>query len=212
MWLLDIILISLWLAAWVWAFLSWSDSLYKLFLGLIIGFLMYLVIAGQVQVVNLLPSSQYDVYQIFLSKNATLILTLLLLFVPILGIFFMLNSRLSFQTRPKSISQLLLWLLLPIFLIGMIAYLAEGSILSGSAMWQSVFRFLEGSGIYNIFKTLPWGIFLLLAFVIFYKSIFLLIWAFFVWLWQEVISSYFKNWDEDKKTKKKLWNEEDSKE
>jgi len=208
MWILDIILLILGSLAGMWAFLSWSDSLYKLFLGLIIGFLMYLVIAGQVQVVNLLPSSQYDGYQIFLSKNATLILTLLLLFVPILGIFFMLNSRLSFQTRRKSISQLLLWLLLPIFLIGIIAYLAEGSILSGSAMWQAVFSFLEGSGIYNIFKTLPWGIFLLLAFVILYKSIFLLIWAFFLWLWKEVISSYFKNWDEDKKAKKKLWEED----
>jgi hypothetical protein len=203
--ILDIILLMLWALAWVWAFISGSDSLYKLFLWLIIWFLMYLVVAGQVELVNLLSPSQYDGYQNFLANNSTFTLTFFLLFVPILWIFFMLNSRLSFSTRPKSISQLLLGLLLPIFLIGMIAYLAEGSILSNSAMWQAVFSFLENSWIYNVFKKLPWGIFLLLAFVIFYKSIFLLIWAFFVWLWNEVIKSYFTNWDNDKKKEKHAW-------
>jgi len=147
MWILDIILIILWALAWVWAFLSWSDSLYKLFLGLIIGFLMYLVVAGQVELTRHISISEYDGYQIFLSNNATGLLTLLLLFVPILWIFFMLNRRLIFTTHPKSISQLLLGLLLPIFLIWMISYLAEGSILSESAMWQKVFDFLESSGI-----------------------------------------------------------------
>lgn len=203
MWILDIILLILWALAWVWAFLSGSDSLYKLFLGLIIWFLMYLVVAAQVEITWYLSPAQYDGFQSFLANNATFTLTLLLLCVPILWIFFMLNSRLRFITRPKSISQLLLGLLLPIFLIGMIAYLAEWSVLSQSAMWQAVFSFLEWSWIYNIFKKLPWGIFILLAFVIFYKSIFLLIWAFFIWLWKEVISSYFKNWDNKKKENSK---------
>jgi len=130
MWILDIILIILWALAWVWAFLSWSDSLYKLFLGLTIGFLMYLVVAGQVELTRYLSPSEYDGYQSFLSNNATWLLTALLLFVPILWIFFMLNRRLIFTTHPKSISQLLLWLLLPIFLVWMISYLAEGSIFS----------------------------------------------------------------------------------
>lgn len=200
MWFLDILLLCLWAAAWVWAFLSGSDSLYKLFLGLIIGFLMYLVLAGQVEITRYLSPSEYDWYQVFLAENATWLLTLLLLFVPILGLFFMLNSRLSFASKPKSVSQLLLWLLLPIFLIGMISYLAEGSILSESVMWQKVFSFLEGSGIYNIFRKLPWGIFLLLLFLVFYKSLFLIIFAFFAWLWNDIIKLYFKSWNEKNKT------------
>jgi len=203
MWILDIILLALWTLAGTGAFLSWSDSLYKLFLGLVIWFLMYLVVAGQVEIVTHLSPSQYDGFQNFLANNATWVLTLLLLFVPILGIFFMLNSRLSFRSRPRSISQLLLWLLLPIFLIGMIAYLAEGSVLSRSAMWQAVFDFLENSWIYNVFKKLPWVIFLLLWFVVFYKSIFLIIIAFITWLWREVIVQYFKSWDEEKKKQAK---------
>ena len=200
MWILDIVLLLLWAGAWVWAYLSGSDSLYKLFLGLIIGFLMYLVVAGQVEITTYLSPSEYDGYQIFLADNATFLLTMLLLLVPILGLFFMLNSRLSFTTQAKSISQLLLWLLLPIFLVGMISYLAEGSILSESAMWQKVFSFLEGSGIYNIFRKLPWGIFLLLWFLVFYKSLFLILFAFFAWLWNDIIKLYFKSWNEKEKT------------
>jgi len=199
MWILDIILIVLWALAGIWAFLSGSDSLYKLFLGLIIWFLMYLVVAWQVELTRFLSVSEYDGYQVFLANNATGLLTLLLLFVPILWIFFMLNRRLIFVTKPKSISQLLLWLLLPIFLVGMISYLAEGSILSESAMWQWVFSFLESSGIYNIFRKLPWWIFLLLAFLIFYKSIFLLLAAFCLWFWNNIIGQYFKSWKSSEK-------------
>ena len=208
MWLLDIILLILGSLAGIWAYLSGSDSLYKLFLGLVIWFLMYLVVATQVEVTTIISPAKYDGYQTFLAENSTLLLTGLLLFVPILGLFFMLNSRLSFATRPKSISQLLLWLLLPIFLIGMISYLAEWSILSQSAMWQGVFSFLESSWIYNIFRKLPWGIFLLLAFVVFYKSIFLLLWAFFMWIWKEIILNYVKDWK--KKEKKSSSSEEDN--
>jgi len=160
---------------------------------------MYLVVAGQVEITTYLSPAEYDGYQTFLANNATWLLTLLLLFVPILGIFFMLNKRLIFTTRPKSISQLLLGILLPIFLIGMISYLAEGSILSESVMWQKVFEFLEWSGIYNVFRKLPWGIFLLLWFLVFYKSLFLLMIAFFIWLWNDVIKLYFQSWDEKKK-------------
>lgn len=210
MWLLDIILLVLWALAWVGAFLSWSDSLYKLFLGLIIGFLMYLVVAGQIEITYFLSPSQYDGYQIFLADNATWILSLMLFFIPILWIVFMLNSRLSFATQSRSISQLLLWLLLPIFLIWMISYLAEGSILSESAMWQQVFNFLESSGIYNIFRALPWWIFLILGFIIFYKSIFLLLIAFLIWLWREVIAQYFRSWNKHQKEQeiKKLQEED----
>jgi len=69
---------------------------------------MYLVVAGQVEMTLMLSPALYDGYQSFLSNNATGVLTCLLLLVPILGIFFMLNPRLVFVTREKSISQILL--------------------------------------------------------------------------------------------------------
>jgi len=206
--LLDIILLILGWLAWVGAFLSWSDSLYKLFLWLCIWFLMYVVVALQVEITGFLSPSSYDWYQNFLANNATGLLTSLLFWVPILWIVFMFNSRLSFATRPKSISQLLLWLLLPIFLIWMISYLAEGSILAESVMWQKVFEFLEWSGIYNIFRKLPWGIFLLLGFLIFYKSLFILAYSFIMWLWTEVILQFFRSWKDEREKMNKEREEE----
>lgn len=211
---LDIILICLWTAAGAGAFLSGSDSLYKLFLGLIVWFLMYLVVACQVELTRHLSPAHLDGYQKFLSLHSTSILSLLLLLIPILGIFFMLNPRLKIVTKARSLSQILLWLLLPVFLIGILSYLANGSILTESAMWQKVFSFFQGSGLYNIFQKLPWGIFLLLAFLVFYKSLFLLLIAFFTWFWREVILQFFKSWNEEKKLQRKsfFWRSDEERE
>jgi hypothetical protein len=74
----------------------------------------------------------------------------------------MFHPRLIIETKPKSISQLLLGLLLPIFLIGILSLLENSSILSDSQAWKKIFSFFSGSGLYQIFQTLPWGIFLLL--------------------------------------------------
>lgn len=197
--LLDIILLCLWLAAWVGAFLWWSDSLYKLFLGLIIWFLSYLVVSYQIEITTYLSPTLLDWYQKFLSEHSIGILSLALLSIPLLGVLFMLHPRIIIETRPKSSSQLLLGLLLPIFLIGILSLLSDSSILSDSNSWKKVFDFFEGSGLYQIFQKLPWGIFLILAFLIFYKSIFLLLSAFCTWLWKDVISHFFKDWKEKHK-------------
>lgn len=199
---LDIILLLLGLIAGVWAFLNGSDALYKLFLGLIIGFLMYWLVAGQAEVLQYIPSSQYDGYQVFLSKYDTSVLSFLLFLIPVLGLIFMLNTRLIFKTREKSLSQILLGLLLPVFLVGILANLSEGSILSQSPFWQKIFNFFENSGIYKIFTALPWGIFLLLIFLVFYKSIFILLYSFGLWLYREVFMGFFRSWNEEKKLQK----------
>lgn len=201
--LLDIILLSLWLAAWAWAFLSWSDSLYKLFLWLIIWFLTYLVISYQIEITTYLSPALLDGYQSFLSRNSIWILTFALLGIPTLWLIFMFHPRLIIETKSKSIFQLLLWLLLPIFLIWILSLLENSSILSDSQAWKKVFSFFSSSWLYGIFQKLPWWIFLLLWFLIFYKSIFLLLSAFIVWLWKDVISHYFKDWKKSRRYKMK---------
>jgi hypothetical protein len=192
--LLDIVFLCLWLAAWVGAFLRWSDSLYKLFLWLIIWFLTYLVISYQVEITSYSSPALLDWYQSFLSKHSVWVLSMALLTIPLLGLIFMFHPRLIIETKPKSISQLVLWLLLPIFLIGILSLLESSSILSDSQAWGKVFDFFSGSWLYGIFQELPWGIFLLLWFLIFYKSILLLLAAFIMWLWRDVISHYFRDW------------------
>ncbi len=203
--LLDILLLLGWLAAGFLSFSSGTDSLYKLFLWLIIGFLVYALIASQVELTEILSPSQYNTYQDFLASHRTGVLTLALLMVPFLGMFFMLHRRISFHSVARSPSHLLLGLLLPIFLIGILAFLGSGSLLWEHPTWQRIFDFFSGSGIYKLFQTLPWAIFALLMFLIFYKTLFVLLIAFFTWLWTEVISQFFKSWNEEKKL---LWKPE----
>ena len=210
MWILDLILLSLGIFAGVGAFLTGSDSLYKLFLGLIVGFLLYLVVSCQIEVTNFLSPALLNSYQSFLAKHATGVLSFSLLMIPILGLIFMLYSGLKIRTRKKSITQLLLGLLLPIFLIGIFAHLADGSILSESEAWKKIFNFLGQSGLFQVFHKLPGWIFLLLGFLIFYKSLFLLVMAFFAWFFKHVILQYFTSWKKwDKKSSPEKVEEED---
>lgn len=193
-WILDIFLIILGLAAGVGSFVSGRDSLYKLFLGLTIGFLSYLVLSYQIELWNMISPSQLNEYQLFISTHATAVLSTMLLSIPVLWIIFMLNSRISIESYKWSPSHIMLWLLLPIFLIGILANLSSGSILSGNSFWKLVFIFFENSILFQTFQKLPWVIFLLLGFLVFYKSLFLITFAFGQWLYRDVILEIFRGW------------------
>jgi hypothetical protein len=207
--ILDIFLLWLWLLAWLGGYFSWADSLYKFFLGLITGFLMYLVVYYQILALDCVNPRNFDSYQNFLAKYKTSLLSLLLLLTPLLGMIFMLNPRLKFQTKTKSISQILLWLLLPTFLVWLLAFLSKGSILSESETWRKIFDYFSGSGLYKTFESLPWAIFLLLLFLIFYKSLFILLYSFFLWIYREVFLGFFRSWNEEKKLRNAAKHEEE---
>ena len=196
MYYLDIILLIWGLIAGLASYSSWKDSLYKLFLWLIIGFLLYALVETQVALSYKTAISEKNSYQIYLWLHSTGILSTLLFSVPILWIFFMLHPRFSIKSYRKSPSHILLWLLLPIFLIGILAFLWDGSLLQENSTWKRVFSFFEQSFIYRIFMALPWAIFALLWFLIFYKTLFILLVALLKWIYNEVILQFFRSWKE----------------
>lgn len=199
---LDILLLWAGGAAWIFSFLSGTDSLYKLFFGLIIGFLMYALVSAQVDLVERLSPAEMNSYQYFLSKNSTWVLSVLLIFVPILWVFFMLTSRLSILTRAKKFSHILLWLLLPIYLIGVLSFLWDGSLLSEHPTWKRIFAFFETSKIYGIFKTFPWALLALLAIIAFYKVFFTIAINFCIWFYHDIIKEFFRSWKEKQEQKR----------
>ena len=202
---LDWILILCWFMVWIWAFLSGKDSLYKLFLGLIIGFLVYTLIESQIALVQTKAIADRDSYELFLSTHTTSILTVLLLAVPIFGIFFMLHPRLYILTYKKSPSQLLLGILLPFFLVGILAYLGKESLLTQSDTWVKIFDFFAWSFIYQVFTNLPWAIFALLLFLLLYKTLFILLLAFSLWIYRDVIPEIFSSWKHRKRYEDIWW-------
>lgn len=202
---LDIALIICWFFIGIWAYLSGKDSLYKLFLGLIIAFLVYTLAESQIIITQSKNIAERDSYEIFLSLHATTILTILLMCVPIFGIFFMLHPRLYILTYKKSPSQLLLGILLPFFLVGILAYLWKESLLTQSQTWNRVFDFFATSFIYQVFEKLPWAIFALLIFLLLYKTLFILLIAFWTWLYRDVFPELFWSWKKQKITHKEWW-------
>ena len=202
---LDGILIFFGFIIWIWAFLSGKDSLYKLFLGLIIGFLVYTLIESQIALVQTKAIADRDSYELFLSTHTTTVLTLMLLAVPVFGIFFMLHPRLYILTYKKSPSQLLLGILLPFFLVGILAYLGKESLLTQSDTWVKIFEFFSWSFIYQVFTKLPWAIFALLIFLLLYKTLFILLVAFSLWIYRDVIPELFSSWKKRKRVKEGWW-------
>ncbi|MCH8518207.1 hypothetical protein LAT59_00375 [Candidatus Gracilibacteria bacterium] len=196
--ILDIILITCGFLIGVGAFLSGKDSLYKLFLGLIIGFLAYTLAESQIALMQTKTIAERDSYEIFLSAHVTSILTALLLLVPVFGIFFMLHPRLYILTYKKSPSQLLLGILLPFFLVGILAYLGKESLLTQNDVWNRIFDFFASSFIYQVFEKLPWAIFALLLFLLLYKTLFILVVSFGLWLYRDVIPEIFASWSRRK--------------
>lgn len=199
--LLDIILIFLGLSAGIGSFITGTDTLFKLFFGLIIGFLSYLVVSYQIELTSYIDEKIWDGYQSFLAEHALLILSIGIILIPIMWLFFMLQQRLSIYIHEKSPSHLLLGILLPFFLIGILANLAGGEILQKSEIWKKIFDFFSESLLFQTFQKLPWAIFLLLWFLIFYKSLFLILIAFAQWIYKVVFPEFFRGW-KDKKTKK----------
>lgn len=202
--ILDILLLAAGCSAGVFSFLSGNDSLHKLFLGLVIGFLTYALISTQVDLAEALSIAERNSYQNFLLENTTGILTFTLLLVPFLGLVTMLSPKLKIITSPKSFSHILLWLMLPLFLVGILSFLWDGSLLSDNPTWSRIFSFFEASAIYGVFKTLPWALFALLWFLIFYKTIFSICINFCIWFYHDVIKVFFKSWKESRK-KKTAW-------
>lgn len=206
---LDILLLWSWLTAGVFSFVSWRDSLHKLFLGLIIGFLMYALVSSQVELTEHLSPSQYNSYQNFLAQNSTWVLSLLLIFVPIIGIFVMLSSRITIHTEAKKLSHILLGLLLPIYLIWIMSFLWNGSLLSENVTWRRIIDFFESSQIYQIFETFPWALFALLWLIAFYKVFFTIAINFCIWFYQDIIKEFFRSWREKKEQKQSEEEHED---
>lgn len=197
--ILDILLLAAGCSAWVFSFLSWNDSLHKLFLGIIIGFLMYALVSTQIDLALALNQAELNSYQNFILSHATGILSFMLTFVPVLWVLCMLSTRLKIETKARNFSHLLLGLLLPIFLIGILSFLGDGSLLAESPTWMRVFGFFETSSIYKIFQTLPWAIFALLAFLVFYKTFFMVCLNFSIWLYHQVFMEFFKSWKDERK-------------
>ncbi len=200
---LDILLFLLGLSVGVWSYFSWRDSLYKLFIWLVIGFLSFLVVSYQIHISELTHGIELRAYDRFLLEHKAGILNILFFCVPTLGIFFMLHPRIIIETRPKSISHILLGMILPFFMMWMIYHTQSSFILGEHFLWNAV----RESFLYGLFEYISGLMFYLIAVFICYKFLFLALLEFAKWIKNDCMAILFASWG--RKKKRRIDEEED---
>ena len=189
-WLHDLIIIASSILIWFAFALFFADKLFKFYIGIIIGFLLFIAFNCQIDVLENLYGRELSGWQNFLVKNKDIILNVLWLLVPVLWILFALNPFKKWGFFPS----LLLGSMLPLFLLGALWYIAANSVVD-IPLLDSVLDLLKNSSLLAFLRDNSHYIFLALLFLIFYKAIFALLWAFALWLWNTIRTALFGEWN-----------------
>lgn len=170
-----------------------TDKLYKFYIGLIIWFLLYLVFNCKIALLEYWDPEKFSAFENFLMSNKDFVLSLLTGLIPLLWFLFWVFSN---PLKNNRLFSFLLWLLAPIFWLGLLAYIGNSSVIE---LWflKDFLNYLQNSSIVNFFKNNSHYIFYLLLFLLFWRFIFLILFAileaFFRWLFSR------ENIDDDKR-------------
>lgn len=159
-----------------------TDKLYKFYLGLIMGFLLYLVFNLKITLLEYSDPLDFSAFESFLFWNKDFVLSLLTWFIPLLWFLFWVFSN---PLSNNKIFSLLLGLLAPIFWLALLAYIWQSSVID---LWfiNDFMRVMQHSSIIDLFKNNSHYIFYIILFLLFWRFIFILLFAvleaFFQWL------------------------------
>ncbi len=192
----DYIIIFSALSSGVLFLLFWESMLYKYYLWVIVAFLLYLVFNFELQLLDTKSLESLNSFETFLRTNKQLVLTLCVIWIPLLGLLSSINQSITFHGRNSKIGVFLFGFLLPIFLIGILAYIGE-TLFIQLPFLSEILHFLQGSFFYEFFRTHLSTITISVLFLIFYKSIFLLVHAFCSYVFWIIKEEFW--WGDDKK-------------
>lgn len=167
-----------------------SNALYKLYLGIIIGFLLFLFFNAQINVLENIFVRELNPFQVFLVKNKEFILTLSIAAIPLLGILSAINRSFSFHGKNNSYALMIFGMALPFVFTALLSYIAE-NLYTPLAFLTDMLKFFQNSFFYDFFtQHIAWVIVGLLFFI-FYKAIFLLIYAFLEYIYTILRDEFF---------------------
>ena len=189
-WLHDLIIIASSILIWLAFALFFADKLFKFYLGIIIGFLLFIAFNCQIDVLENLYWRELNGWQNFLVQNKEMILNVLWILIPFLWLFFALNPFKKWWFY----STLAMWTLLPLFLLGALWYIAANSVVDIPFL-NNILQLLQDSALLAFLRENSQYIFLSLLFLIFYRAIFALLWAFLLWLFHAIWTALFGEWN-----------------
>ncbi len=189
----DFSILSIWIIFGILFLFLGTDKLYKFYIWLIVGFLLYLVFNFKISLLEYWNPADFSAFENFLVSNKDFVLGCLTWLIPLLWFLFWVFSN---PLRDSKIFSFVLWLLAPIFGLWILAYIANSSVIE---LWflTDFMNSMRNSNILNLFQANSGFIFYLLLFLLFWRFIFL-IWfatleAFFRWLFSR------ENIDDDKR-------------
>gem|GEM_PF-5886423 len=106
----------------VFAFLG-ANILYKFYLGIIIGFLLFLVFNSQIDLLENLYIRELNPFQNFLVKNKEFVLGSSILSIPLLGILSAANKSFSFNGKDNALLLLTFGMMLPFIFVALLSYI-----------------------------------------------------------------------------------------
>ena len=167
----------------------WANVLYKFYLGVVIGFLLFLFFNAQIDLLENLYSRELSSFQSFLIENKHLVLTLAVLGIPLLGVLSAANQSFSFHGRKSIIGLFGFWAFLPLFLLGLLVYVGE-NIYTSLPFVTDILGYLDASWFLEFIRSnLSWVIIGLLI-LIFYKALFLLLFAFIAYMYETMKAEF----------------------
>lgn len=157
-----------------------TERVYRFYLGMIIGFLIFLVCNLEIRVLQLESWVVLHVWQDFLLKNQDFVLTFSSVMIPVFGFFFALQPRESVDNKVIS---LVFGMIIPIFLVGIFSFIFTNMVVEMQYL-KDILSFFTGSSIYEFFLESPRYVLYLLFFIIFWR----LVINFVLWIFQLIIS------------------------
>lgn len=200
-WNQDIIILSLCLlSAVIFVFLG-NNRLFKFLFWVILWFLLFFIANLEIKLLTLSNISvASNVFENFILKNKDFILSFLTCMIPIFWVFLAINESISIKVRWGVYVSILLWGILPIFLLGLFLYILTYSSLP---LWflSDILSIFSGSFIFDFLKNNLHFVIYFLLFIIFYKIILTFFFTLLAKLF-EIISNFInglfsKKWEEE---------------
>lgn len=167
----------------------WWDKIYKCYFWIIIGFLLFQLVNQEITILTINSSGKIlSWYENFLQKNSDFMLTSFTLLIPLLWIFFTINSSIEIHVRGNIFWYVAFWFLLPFLILWISAYILVNAAFH-LIFLQDILKPLSSSFFYSFFHWHLHYVFLFIFFFLFYRIMGEITFRFFVRLSQNIIAN-----------------------
>lgn len=167
----------------------WWDKIYKCYFWIIIGFLLFQLINQEITILSINSSGKiFSAYENFLHKNSDFMLTSFTILIPLLWIFFTINSSIEIHVRGNIFWYVAFWFFLPFLILWISAYILANAAFH-LVFLQDILKPLASSFFYSFFQWNLHYVFLFIFFFLFYRIMWEITFRFCVRIGQNIITN-----------------------